>query len=268
MLTILALASFFLGAGEAPLTMETPTEVPVVMYHLVTEKPKYLGKYGITPAELESDLQYLQQNGYTTVLPQQMLEYVRDGAPLPQKPVLLSFDDGNTADFSLVLPLLEQYDARAVVAIIGEATDRCTRADSRHPQPSMHWDMVRTLHQSGRVEIANHSYNLHGRGGIAKHSGEDMGTYHARIHSDFSQLQDLCEMHIGYRPITFVYPLGELGTDTTKTLENAGFIITLSCQEGKNILRPGDTNQLWRLHRTNRPHAKSISEVLKSMEKY
>jgi peptidoglycan/xylan/chitin deacetylase (PgdA/CDA1 family) len=245
-------------------------EIPVVMYHLVTENSSQLGKYGITPNELRADLKWLADNGYTTVTASDVVAFAESAAPLPPKPIVLSFDDGNAGDYNLVLPLLEEFDARAVIAIIGKATDKCTEAHAvaNYPQPNMLWEQVIALHESGRVEIANHSYNLHGKGGIARKKGESREAYFSRLLTDLTALQEACTAHGIPAPITFVYPLGELGDNSREILQAAGIRTSLSCQEGRNFLRPGDTEKLWRLHRTNRPHGRGIKYILESMEKY
>ena len=69
-------------------------QVPVIMYHAVIDDSRRLGQYVVSPAELESDFAWLQRNGYTAVLSEDLIRYVEDGTPLPEKPVLITFDDG------------------------------------------------------------------------------------------------------------------------------------------------------------------------------
>ena len=61
--------------------------LPIIMYHEV--KPDKSGKDAIQPWELESDLRWLAENGYTTVVMADVIAYVRDGTPLPEKPIVL-----------------------------------------------------------------------------------------------------------------------------------------------------------------------------------
>jgi len=82
--------------------------VPIVMYHLVTENPKYIGKYGVTPEELRQDLAYLKKKGYNTIVMQDLINYVERGIKLPKKPIMLTIDDGNYSDYSYLLPLLKE----------------------------------------------------------------------------------------------------------------------------------------------------------------
>ena len=69
-------------------------ELPIVMYHHILKDQSRLNKYTISPDEFRRDMQYLQDNGYTPVLMQDLLLFVQEGVPLPDKPVMITFDDG------------------------------------------------------------------------------------------------------------------------------------------------------------------------------
>ena len=94
--------------------------LPFICGHEV--KPDKSGKDAIQPWELESDLRWLAENGYTTVVMADVIAYVRDGTPLPEKPIVLSFDDGYYNNYVYVLPLLRQYAARIVFSLLGPAS--------------------------------------------------------------------------------------------------------------------------------------------------
>jgi peptidoglycan/xylan/chitin deacetylase (PgdA/CDA1 family) len=249
---------------------EREANVRIIMYHLVTEKGKYIGKYGITPTELEADLKYLKENGYRTVVMADLIAFVQRGKKLPKKPVVLTFDDGNTGDLNYVLPLLEKYDMKAVFSVIGEAAERFTKEQAAKPNakfPNLTWPQIKEMHDSGLCEIQSHGYNLHGRGGAGKRGGEATAVYHARLRADLQRLQSLCHEHLEFTPTTFTYPLGVIHKDAQAVLEELGFVATLSCQEGMNRLIQGDPKCLMRLKRSNRPSGKPIRVLLDALEK-
>ena len=84
--------------------------LPIVMYHHVLKDTKALGKFVISPQELEADLQYLNENGYQSVSVEQVTAFVQNGAALPEKPIMLTFDDGYLSFAEYVLPLLKKYN--------------------------------------------------------------------------------------------------------------------------------------------------------------
>jgi len=244
-------------------------DVPVIMYHLVTEKSKYIGKYGITPAELEADLKFLKDNGYKTVVMGDLINFVQRGKRLPKKPIVLTFDDGNTGDLNYVLPLLEKYKMKAVFSVIGEAADKFTAQREKNPNakfPNLTWPQIQEMHDSGRCEIQSHGYDLHGRGGSGIRSGESTQNYHARLRTDLQKLQTLCHEYLDFTPTTFTYPLGVISKEAQTVLEELGFEATLSCQEGMNRVKQGDPRCLFRLKRSNRPSGKPISVLLEALE--
>jgi peptidoglycan/xylan/chitin deacetylase (PgdA/CDA1 family) len=251
---------------------EKEARLPIVMYHLVTEKSKYIGKFGIPPSELRKDFEYLRENNYTTIVMQDLINFVDYKTDLPEKPIMLTFDDGNTSDFEHVLPLLEKYNMRAVIAVLGETADRFTAqaekcaAGARFPH--LTWQQIEALHASGRAEIQSHSYNLHTPPiGSGKKSGESAENYHARLRKDLMQFQKACAARLDdYVPTTFVYPLGVIGENSRAVLEEIGMVASISCQEGMNTIRQGDRDCLFRLKRTNRPHGRGIEEIIKTIK--
>ncbi|MCL2197812.1 MAG: polysaccharide deacetylase family protein, partial [Defluviitaleaceae bacterium] len=149
-----------LGVPVAP----EETKLPVIMYHLVTENQKYIGPFGISPTQLRQDFEYMQANNYNTVVVSDLIALVNEGIPLPPNPIMLTFDDGNYSEYKYLLPLLQEFDQKAVVSIMGEATDRATAEAEKNPKaphPNLNWEQVTTLHESGHAEIQSHAYDLH-----------------------------------------------------------------------------------------------------------
>jgi len=97
------------AAGESD-TAADPVLLPIIMYHEV--KPNKSGKDAIQPWEFEADLKWLADNGYTTIVMADLFAYVRDGTPLPEKPIILSFDDGYYNNYVYVLPHLLRRSVR------------------------------------------------------------------------------------------------------------------------------------------------------------
>ncbi|MCL2216387.1 MAG: polysaccharide deacetylase family protein [Defluviitaleaceae bacterium] len=246
-------------------------EVPIIMYHLITEKPKYIGKYGITPADFEADLVYLKENGYTTIFMRDLVDFVERGVQLPEKPIMLTIDDGNSSDYNYVLPLLRKYDSKAVLGVIGSAADKYTDMSETNPAskfpkaskfPNLTWPQVRELHESGLAEIQSHSYDLHGKNGAGRKNGESAEAYHTRLLGDLQKFQKSCLEHLGYEPTAFIYPLGVLSDGSREVLLELGMAGSFSCQEGLNIIRVGEPSGLFRLNRVNRPSKRNVAEIL------
>lgn len=238
-------------------TENAPVQLPILMYHSVLKDPQRTGKYTITPKKFEDDLIYLKSNGYETVTLKQVVKYVYSGEPLPQKPILITFDDGMFNNKEYVLPILEKHDAYAVFAVVGSYTDEYTQSDITNPNYSyLRWCDINELMDSGRVEFASHSYNLHNisakRRGTAKIKGETSLDFISLFHEDTQKMQSVFKTNCIYTPFCYAYPLGNFSPESERVLKKTGFLSSLSCIEGINIITPGDTDCLYLLKRYNR----------------
>jgi peptidoglycan/xylan/chitin deacetylase (PgdA/CDA1 family) len=248
----------------------TTVSVPIVMYHSVLKSSKLLGKFVITPTELENDFKYLQERGYTAITMTQLINYVYDGSPLPEKPVVITFDDGYLNNYAYVTPLLKEYDMKAVISIVGKFSDNYTEKPSDNLNYShVTWSQIKEMHDSGLFEIQNHTYNLHytnkKRTGARKLKGESLATYTELMNSDVGYLQQKIAQTTGVTPNTFTYPYGFISKDSVPILKDMGFKATLSCFEGVNKIRIGDKDALFGLRRKNRPHGVSTNSFFKKL---
>jgi peptidoglycan/xylan/chitin deacetylase (PgdA/CDA1 family) len=216
---------------------------------------------------MENDLKYLAENGYEPIFMLDLIRFIDGKDSLPDKPIVLTFDDGRNSDYDYLLPLLEKYDMKAVLSIVGEFTDENTESDFKGKKPHLTWDQVDELHRSRRVEIQNHSYNYHKGIGSGRRKGESTDAYQARLRKDLSKLQETIEKNIGRAPTTFTYPFGIISDGSDEVLKELGFRASLSCCEGMNVLTQGEPDGLFRLKRVNRRHGYSVSAILRKLEK-
>ena len=128
------------------LHMPIPEEdaLPILMYHHLVADGEECNDMTVTVGRMEKDLKWLQDNGYHTVLPRELAA----GDPLPEKPVLLTFDDGYRSNYELLFPLLEKYQMKAVISII-------TYMQDVSASNFISWDMCREMTESGLVEIGS-----------------------------------------------------------------------------------------------------------------
>ncbi len=245
---------------------EEGVDVPIVMYHFVVQDTSRSADYMITPAQLEADLQYLQNHGYHTVLMTDLIRYVYDGVPLPEKPIVLTFDDGYYNNYLYAFPLLKKYQMKAVISIIGSQTDRYTQLGENYPAYShCTWDQLVEMTNSGLVEVQNHTYDLHsnanGRKGCAKKKGEDSAAYRELLTNDVMKLQMEIKAHTGVTPNTFTYPFGSYSKETREIIRELGFQASLSCQSGVSKIT-SSPDSLFLLKRFLRTHKTGVEAYL------
>lgn len=223
------------GALMAGAVSAEGVEVPVVMYHSVLKDESRHGDYVIAPAEFESDVRYLREHGYTTVLIKDLIQYTQGGG-LPEKPVLLTFDDGYYNNYLYAFPIAKQYGCKFVLSPIGKYAQLYTDTPDENAYYShATWPQLREMAQSGLVEVQNHSYDLHsstgGRLGVKQKAGESAEAYAQMLKGDLLQAQTAIEEQVGARPTAFVYPFGAVSKATPALVKEMGFLCTLSCEE-------------------------------------
>lgn len=245
-------------------------KVPIIMYHSILKDKKRNNKYVISPSQLESDMLYIRENGYTTIFVSDLVSYVYDNVPLPDKPIILTFDDGDYNNLTYAYPLLEKYDMKAVISIVGSYTDTYTKSGEANPNYSyLRWSDIQFLYNSNRIEFGNHTYDLHkssgGRNGAKKKSNESLENYKSIISQDILKLQDEFKNHIDITPSLFTYPFGSFCKESVPIIKDLGFKSSLSCTEGINYIT-NDPDCLFDLKRFNRSSRTSTSAFFKKIE--
>lgn len=241
-------------------------DVPILMYHSILKNSNG-NKYIVSPSGFENDLKFLGENGYTTIVMQDLIDYVYEGKELPPKPAILTFDDGYYNNYVYIYPLLKEYNAKAVISIVGSYADLYTQQKDTNPNYAhLSWEVIREMSDSGLVEFQNHTYNFHsfdkGRKGCKKNRGESVEEYTRILTEDVGSMQEKCLEQLGSTPTTFTYPFGFVCDESFEIIKELGFKASLSCQEGINRLGR-DPDELYMLKRCIRTPKRSARDILK-----
>ncbi|MBO4876948.1 MAG: polysaccharide deacetylase family protein [Ruminococcus sp.] len=244
-----------------------PVRLPVIMYHSVGGNVP--SEYVVTPVQLEDDLRWLKDHGYTSVTARQICSYAGGHGSLPDKPVLITLDDGFYSSLSVLLPLLEKYDMYAVVSVVGKYTEVNAAADPHNTLYSyLTWEDILELAESGRVEIGNHTYDMHSlspRRGCSQTAGESDEDYTASFREDTAAMQYALHEHTGMMPFVFAYPFGSVSPAGLPVLREEGILMTLTCREQVNTLTR-DPGCLYGIGRINRSGLLSTEEYMSKIE--
>jgi peptidoglycan/xylan/chitin deacetylase (PgdA/CDA1 family) len=239
---------------------EEPLRLPVVMYHHISPKAKLWSDYVLSVDELESDLVYLKQNGYESITMEQLYAWYDGGEELPERPVLITFDDGYESTEVYAEPLLKAYGFTGVVAVIGSVCQQYTDVpDHMLDYSHMSWGAVAEMSRRGTFEVQCHTWNMHklgARKGCTKKAGEGSASYKETIRADFSLFLDRCEEYGVELCGGIAYPFGAWCDDTREVARELGFRAAFTCTEKVNLLT-GAPGELLELCRYNRPHGKS-----------
>ena len=132
------------------LTAAPPEGFPILEYHMVTENPHPDAKpYVVPPEDFAEQLDYLAEEGYTTITPQDYARARKGKQQLPEKPIILTFDDGYEDNWRVVLPMLEERGMKAVFYMVTNSIGK---------PGYLTWDNLFDMERRG-MEIGSHTAN-------------------------------------------------------------------------------------------------------------
>ncbi|MDE5741519.1 MAG: polysaccharide deacetylase family protein [Oscillospiraceae bacterium] len=261
------------GLRYEPAAAEVNEEifVPVIMYHSLLKDPARAGDYVVSPETFEADMTYLLDNGYTTIFVKDLVDYVENGADLPEKPVVVTFDDGYYNVMEYAYPFMRENDIKGVMNVVGLYSEQSTAEDEHNPAYSyLTWEEIYELEQSGVFEIGNHTYDMHSigvRSGCKKKYGENTDTYRTALTEDIGGLQKTLAEKSKVTPVTFAYPYGFISEESVPILSEIGFKALLTCYEKPNYISRDDPECLLHINRYNRPAGVSTEEFMEKLLK-
>lgn len=270
-ITIIAMVVGFIkfsGIDWSALDYESEKDgifLPVIMYHSIVDDSSKINQYTVTPEIIENDMKYLKNQGFETVLTEELVQYIENDVPLPEKPVMITLDDGFYNNFCYLVPLLEKYDMKAVISVVGEFVDSASQRDAHMPEYSyLTWDDISEMCQHSCIEIGNHTYSMHStdlRKGSSKLSYETPEQYSEIFFQDINKLQNLLETNSGVIPVSFAYPFGYISRESIPILKKSGIRATFTCYEKPNYIVK-DSDCLFGINRYNRSGNISTEEFM------
>jgi biofilm PGA synthesis lipoprotein PgaB len=230
----------------------------VLSYHdIVANVREHRDPDSIDVEQLAQQFAWLRGHGYVAISVSDIIAAQSGGKPLPEKAVLLTFDDGYRSVYTKVFPLLKLYNYPAVVAVVGSwletAPDQTIDyGDIKLPRDNfVSWVELKEMADSGLVEVASHSYDLH-RGVVANPQNntqpaattrrydpasgryESDADYGKRIRADLERSASAIGRQMGKPPRAMVWPYGAYSMETNAIARAAGMPITFNLEDGLN----------------------------------
>jgi peptidoglycan/xylan/chitin deacetylase (PgdA/CDA1 family) len=199
----------------APAVEATPdgtvrtAHVPILMYHYLSAPPPdaniYRQDLSVSPELFAAHLDAMQEAGYTTITLYELVAYLVNGVPLPEKPVIITFDDGYRDTYANAFPLLKSHGMVATFFVITDFMDE------ERPE-YLTWDMAREMLAAGmRIES-------HGRNHVSLlDKDRDYLVWQALGSMETIQYE------LGVRPRFVSYPAGEYDRRVADLFASAGY---------------------------------------------
>lgn len=197
-------------AGQVKASSKKPFTIPILMYHSIHSAPNRLC---VSPCELDAQLDYLKNNGYTTVTMSQVIRALHDEDSLPEKSVAVTFDDGYRDNYIEAFPRLRDRHMVATVFII-------TR--KLNTPNGLTTDQVREMNKYG-IEIGSHT----------QHHVDLRNLNKAQLISEIAQSRINLINTIHCPVVSFCYPSGKYTPLAVDEVKQAGYLGAVTTQPGK-----------------------------------
>ena len=188
-------------------TIISKKEVPILCYHNIREfsstASAVMKTNTVKPADFAAQMKTLADAGYHTILPEQLYNYLAFDGSLPEKPIMITFDDTRIDQFTIGATEMKKYGFKGVFFIMTVSINR---------PGYMSKEQIKKLSDDGHV-IAAHTWDHHM---VTKYSGDDWNT---QLVKPKAKLEDI----IG-KPVTdFAYPFGLWNTAAIPELKKSGY---------------------------------------------
>ncbi len=217
----------------------------------------------VTTENLISHFSWLKEHGYHPVSVQDILDAKAGKFRLPEKAVLLSFDDGYKNFYHKIYPALKLFNYPAVFGVVtswlqvaeGESVQYGDQQKAR--EDFLSWTQIREMMNSGLIEIASHSHDLH-RGLQGNPQGNSQPAaitrqyfpatglyendfhYLQRVRDDLKRSADILQQYTGKRPRVMVWPYGAYSRETQAIARQQGMTLSLALDSKINAVEAVD----------------------------
>lgn len=251
-------------------------DVPVLMWHNLAEESS--GDMTISVDTFRAQIEALHEAGFKTVSLQQLYDYVHFGTELPEKPIVLTFDDGYFSNYEYAFPILQEYDMQATIFAIGVSVGKDTYKDTDHAMtPHFGADEAREMVDSGLISVQSHTFDMHQwppfedgnaqvRETLLPFDGEADADYEAAVEADFAESRELLESITGQPVNALAFPEGAYVTLTQDALRSAGAELTFTTVRAVNTVVKGLPQSLCAMPRFGMTESADMSALVAELE--
>lgn len=256
-LAVVASSAVLHAAAPSDAVVKNADPLTVIGYHEVTNQSNdaIIPLYAVTTTNFEAQIKWLQDNGFHFISTTQLIQAHVGQITLPAKPVLLTVDDGYESFYSNIYPFVKANKIPVVLAIVGSWVDTPSSQEVHFGDSEvarnkiLTWSQIKEMSDSGYVEMASHSYDLH-HGILGNPQGnsqpaattrlynataksyENDQQYAQRIYQDLKKNNDQMKAHGIPSPRVMVWPYGRYNAQTVAIAKKLGMPITVSLDDG------------------------------------
>lgn len=232
-----------------------PTLTVIGYHEIINTENALIPEYAVSTTQFQQHIDWLKKNGFHFINVDQLIQAHQGKYSLPTKPVLLTVDDGYASFYQNAYPIVKANKISVVLAVVGswlepkEDQSIDFSGEQIQRKEMLSWSELKEMQDSGLVEMASHSYNLH-RGIVGNPQGnfepaavtrlydpksasyEDDSHYQQRISNDLKQNNQLLIAHGLKSPRVMVWPYGHYNMQTVKIAKQLGMPVAISLDDG------------------------------------
>jgi peptidoglycan/xylan/chitin deacetylase (PgdA/CDA1 family) len=227
------------------------------MYHHVCPNP---GTVTISPDTFEKQMEWLAKNRYVTLRADDFLRFVRSEQPVPEKSVLLTFDDGYLDNYVYGFPVLQRLGLHAVIFIVtgwigdGPVRERAGAETPNHracktaiaagraDDVMLRWSEIKMMEQTGAIEVQSHTHS-HVRW---DKKFPDATARLTALQSDLELSRQTFHRQLGRETVHLCWPWGRIEDGYRELAERVGFQAQYTVKKGVNAAG-GDPTRVARM---------------------
>ncbi len=184
--------------------------VPVLYYHSVDQNAD--NEVTITPEMLEKQLKYINDNKFTTITIRELYDYLKNNKPIPEKSIVITFDDGYMNNYTEAFPILKDLNMKATIFCVGNSLDGSYYLSH---------EAIKEMSDYG-IDIESHTVN---------HVHLDTLSYDEQL-LELKKSKEILENITGKEVLSIAYPFGDYNTDTVKAAKQAGYSLGFTTNLG------------------------------------
>jgi len=203
-------------------------KILILMYHKISEITNKDEKmFMLSPQKFKKQMQYIKNNKYTPINIDDLQKHLVDpNFDLPERPVVITFDDGYMDNYENALPILQEYKFPATIFVVSGFVGKTNQWDMKlgfTQKPLMGWNEIREIKKYG-LTIGSHTIHHPFLTKLDKNSAKK------EIEVSKKQIED----KIGLPVEHFAYPYGDMNETIKKMVQNAGYKDACSVTPGFN----------------------------------
>ena len=218
--------------------------IPVLYYHSVDENAA--NEVTITPEKLQEQLDYINDNNYVTITMTELYDHIENNKPIPEKSILITFDDGYMNNYTEAFPMLKELNMTATIFCVGNSLDGSYYLSE---------EAIKEMSDYG-IDIESHTVN---------HVHLDTMSYDEQL-LELKNSKNILEKITGKEVLSLAYPFGDYNDNTIKAAKDAGYKMGFTTKLGLSD-RTDDIYKLDRIYISSSYDMNTFKNLLKNTAK-